>query len=210
MPKSSDTLNEVGEEIRVRRKHHEPHAAGELPPSTDAEAAQAQAVSQSAEPAVAQADAAAAVPGDVQAIARERNDYYDRLLRKTAEFDNYRKRVERERREQAEYAAADLLTDLLPLIDDLERALQADSETSADAYRKGVELIHRQMLALLRKRGVTPIEAVGHQFDPHLHQAVTHEAVPGRPDGEVVEQFRRGYKLRDRLLRPAMVKVAKA
>ncbi len=146
---------------------------------------------------------------DVDALTRERDEYYDRLLRKTAEFDNYRKRVERERREQAEYAAADVLEDLLPLVDDLERALQADAQTG-EAYRKGVELIHRQMLELLRRRGVTPVESVGREFDPHVHQAVTYEAVPGHPEGEVVEEFRRGYKLRDRLLRPAMVKVAKA
>lgn len=160
--------------------------------------------------AIESADAADARGSvDIDALTRERDDYYDRLLRKTAEFDNYRKRVERERREQAEYAASDLLTDLLPLVDDLERALEADAQTG-DAYRKGVELIHKQMLELLRRRGVTPIEVVGHEFDPHLHQAVTYEAVPGHPEGEVVEEFRRGYKLRDRLLRPAMVKVAKA
>jgi len=143
------------------------------------------------------------------AVARDRDEVYDRLLRTTAEFDNYRKRIERERREQADYAAADVLTELLPLVDDLERALRADTD-SADAYRKGVELIHRQMLDLLRRRGVTPVDAVGLMFDPHLHQAVSHEEVPGHPDGEVVEQFRRGYRMRDRLLRPAMVKVAKA
>ena len=143
-------------------------------------------------------------------LKRERDDYYDRWLRKTAEFDNYRRRVERERREQAEHVAADVLSDLLPLVDDLERALQVDADPATDSYRQGVELIYKQMLDLLRRRGVTPIEAVGHQFDPHLHQAVIHEAVPGHPEGEVVEEFRRGYRLRDRLLRPSMVKVAKA
>jgi molecular chaperone GrpE len=147
---------------------------------------------------------------DVETLTRERDEYYDRLLRKTAEFDNYRKRIERERREQADYAASDVLADLLPLVDDLERALQAESQTDAEAYRKGVELIHKQMLELLRRRGVTPIEAVGQEFDPHVHQAVAHEVVPGHSEGEVVEEFRRGYTLRDRLLRPAMVKVAKA
>jgi molecular chaperone GrpE len=151
----------------------------------------------------------ASTDGALDAMTRERDEYYDRLLRKTAEFDNYRKRSERERREQAEYAAADVLGDLLPLVDDLERALQAATD-SADAYRKGVELIHRQMLELLRRHGVTAIEAAGQDFDPHLHQAVAHEEAPGHRDGEVVEQFCRGYKLRDRLLRPAMVKVAKA
>ncbi len=193
MPKPSDTLNEVGEEIDVRQP-------GAEAPGDDARST----------PDVSTAPAAEAPAPDAEAIARERDDYYDRLLRKTAEFDNYRKRVDRERREQAEYAAADVLTDLLPIVDDLERALQVDTEADSDAYRKGVELIHKRMMDLLRRRGVTPIDAVGHQFDPHLHEAVTHEVVPGHPEGEVVEEFRRGYKLRDRLLRPAMVKVAKA
>ncbi len=77
------------------------------------------------------------------------------------------------------------------------------------AYRRGVELIHRQLVEVLRKRGVRPIEALGADFDPHYHQAVAHEPVEGHRDGEVIEEFRRGYMLGDRLLRPAMVKVAK-
>ena len=103
------------------------------------------------------------------------------------------------------------LRSLLPLVDDLERALATPaSGPAAEAYRQGVELIHRQLLDLLRKRGVMPIEALGADFDPYYHQAVSHEAAPGRRDGEVLEEFRRGYMLGDRLLRPAMVKVAKA
>jgi molecular chaperone GrpE len=147
---------------------------------------------------------------DVTELQRQRDDYYDRLLRKTAEFDNYRKRVERERAQLAEAAAADLLEELLPLVDNLERALKAEagSET-ADAYRRGVELIHQQLLEVLRKRGIRPIEALGTDFDPHFHQAVAHETAEGRREGEVIEEFRRGYMLGDRLLRPAMVKVAK-
>jgi molecular chaperone GrpE len=147
---------------------------------------------------------------DVDEVQRQRDEYYDLLLRKTAEFDNYRKRVDRERQSVSEAAAADLLTELLPLVDDLERALRADPGTEgADAYRRGVELIHRQLMDVLRKRGVRPIEAVGADFDPHYHQAVAHDAAEGRREGEVIEEFRRGYMLGDRLLRPAMVKVAK-
>jgi molecular chaperone GrpE len=132
------------------------------------------------------------------------------LLRKTAEFDNFRKRTERERQTLADAAAADLLKDLLPLVDDLERALKADAgDQGADAYRRGVELIHRQLLDVLRKRGVRPIDAVGAEFDPYYHQAVTHESAEGHREGEVIEEFARGYMLGDRLLRPAMVKVAK-
>jgi len=147
---------------------------------------------------------------DVEEIQRQRDEYYDLLLRKTAEFENYRKRVDRDRQNASEAAAADLLGELLPLLDDLERALTAETGSEgAEAYRRGVELIHRQLIELLRKRGVRPIEAVGTDFDPHYHQAVVHQAVEGRRDGEVIEEFRRGYMLGDRLLRPSMVKVAK-
>jgi molecular chaperone GrpE len=143
-------------------------------------------------------------------LRQERDDYYDRLLRKTAEFDNYRKRTDRERQQLAEAAAADLLEELLPLVDDMERALKADPGTEAtNAIRKGVELIHKQLLETLRKRGVKPIESLGADFDPHFHMAVAHEPADGRREGEVIEEFRRGYLLGDRLLRPAMVKVAK-
>ena len=199
-------MHDASEEIPVRPMRTADGGSEES--GTPDAAATSEAQSSPTQAGVTQAPALS--PDEAQAIARERDDYYDRLLRKTAEFDNYRKRVERERREQAEYAAADVLEELLPLIDDMERALGVDSNTDADAYRKGVELIHKQMLDLLRRRGVTPIEAVGQPFDPHLHQAVAHDTVPGHAEGEVVEQFRRGYKLRDRLLRPAMVKVAKA
>jgi molecular chaperone GrpE len=147
---------------------------------------------------------------DVDEIQRQRDEYYDLLLRKTAEFDNYRKRVDRERASVSEAAAADLLGDLLPLVDDLERALRAEPGTDgADAYRRGVELIHKQLLEVLRKRGVRPIDALGADFDPHYHQAVVHEPAEGRREGEIIDEFRRGYMLGDRLLRPSMVKVAK-
>ncbi len=147
---------------------------------------------------------------DADELQKQRDDYYDRLLRKTAEFDNYRKRIERDRQSTAESIAADVVRDLLPLVDDLERALKADpGADGTEAYRKGVELIHRQLLDILRKRGVKPIEALGADFDPHFHQAIAHEPAEGRRDGEVVEEFARGYMLGDRLIRPAVVKVAK-
>ena len=147
---------------------------------------------------------------DPDELQKQRDEYYDLLLRKSAEFDNYRKRVERDRQSMAESAAAALIADLLPLVDDLERALSAETGTAgAEAYRQGVELIHRQLLETLRKRGVRAIDAVGTQFDPHFHQAVIHEAAEGHREGEVIEEFRRGYMLGDRLLRPSMVKVAK-
>ncbi len=150
-------------------------------------------------------------PADPTAdLRRERDDYYDRWLRKTAEFDNYRRRIERERREQSDQAVVDLIEQLLLVVDDFERALTVEAEGGAAAYRKGVELIYGKLQDLLRKYGVTPIEALGADFDPNVHQAVLHEASPGHRDGEVIGELRRGYKMGDRLLRPAMVKVAKA
>lgn len=146
----------------------------------------------------------------LEALRKEKDALQDRLLRTAAEFDNYRKRVERERREQADYAIAELLTDVLPVVDDLERALQAPAGSDAEAYRRGVELILKQMLDLLRRRGVTPIDVAGADFDPRFHQAVSQEPSPGRREGEILEEFRRGYMLGERLLRAAMVKVASA
>ena len=153
--------------------------------------------------------AAAAPDAPAQSEAeKQRDEYYDLLLRKTAEFDNFRKRTERERQSLSEAAAADLIGELVPLLDDFERALQAGG-TEDNAYFRGVELIYRRLSDILQKRGVRPIEALGADFDPYYHQAVSHEPAPGRREGEVIEEFRKGYMLGDRLLRPTMVKVAK-
>jgi molecular chaperone GrpE len=151
---------------------------------------------------------AADSPDAQTAVQRERDDLHDRLLRVTAEFDNYRKRTERERRELWDAAAGDVIRELLPVVDDLERALAAPGW--ADANRKGVELIHRQMLEALRRRGVEPFDALGQPFDPSWHEAVASEPAAGRQDGEVTAELRRGYRIGTRLLRPAQVKVARA
>jgi molecular chaperone GrpE len=146
-------------------------------------------------------------PDPLEEVRRERDALQDRLLRTAAEFDNYRKRMDRERRDLAEYTAGEAIKDLLPIIDNLERALQASAQD--DPLRKGVELIHKQMLEMLRKRGVTPIEALGADFDPNVHEAVSHEESDQHREGEVMEELQRGYKVGERLLRPSMVKVAK-
>jgi molecular chaperone GrpE len=143
-------------------------------------------------------------------LRRERDDYHDRWLRKTAEFDNYRKRIERERREQADQAVVHLLQELLLVVDDFDRALTVEAGGEADAYRKGVELIHQKLHDLLRKRGVKAFDSLGADFDPNIHQAVVHEASPDHREGEVIGEMQKGYMMGDRLLRPAMVKVAKA
>jgi molecular chaperone GrpE len=145
----------------------------------------------------------------VDQLERERDELKDLLLRKTAEFDNYRKRTERDRQVLSDAITASVLEDLLPLMDDLDRALEVEAGGDTEAYRQGVELIQRQLADLLRKRGVEPIESLGADFDPNYHQAVVYEPAEGRREGEIFEEFRRGYMLGDRLLRPSMVKVAK-
>lgn len=158
----------------------------------------------------AAADEPAATSGAPTAVERERDELRDRLLRTVAEFDNFRKRTERERRELADAASVDLIRDLLPVIDDFERALAAPGWSDQDGTRRGVELIHRQLLEALRKRGVEPFETVGHDFDPQWHEAVVSEPADGHRDGEITAEIRRGYRIGQRLLRPAQVKVARA
>jgi molecular chaperone GrpE len=157
------------------------------------------------------ADETAALDNPLQ---QERDELQDRLLRTVAEFDNYRKRTERERRELSDFITTDILRELLPILDDLERALAAPAKVAGSpefaAFHQGVTLIHRQWLELLRRRGVEPLEVIGKPFDPEWHEAVADEPANGRPDGEITAELRRGYRIGSKLLRAAMVKVAKA
>ena len=148
-------------------------------------------------------------PDPIEDLRREKDALHDRLLRTAAEFDNYRKRVDRDRREFMDQRTADIVAGLLPIVDNFERALQAPATSGSDPLRRGVEMIHQQMLDLLRKHGVEPIQALGADFDPNYHQAVVHEVSDAHREGEVMEELQRGYMLRDRLVRPAMVKVAR-
>ncbi|HET9834212.1 MAG TPA: nucleotide exchange factor GrpE, partial [Vicinamibacterales bacterium] len=152
--------------------------------------------------AAAAADAAA---DPTLELRRERDELHDRLLRKGAEFDNYRKRIERERREQSDQTVVDLLQSLLAVVDDFDRALTIEAGADAEGYRKGVELIYAKLHDVLKKHGVRPIEAMGTDFDPNLHEAVVQETSPNHRDGEVIGELRKGYMLGDKLLRPAMV-----
>jgi molecular chaperone GrpE len=150
---------------------------------------------------------ASAQDAELQKVRAERDSLLDRLARAQAEFDNARKRASKEQQEYREYALTDALKTLLPVVDSLERAVKVKSE--GNELREGVELIHKQLQAALAKLSVQPIVAEGQPFDPRYHEAIemveTHEA----PDHQVLEELQRGYKFKDRLLRPAMVKVAK-
>jgi molecular chaperone GrpE len=144
----------------------------------------------------------------LESLTRERDELKEQLLRRRAEFENYRKRVERDRQQAALDAEADLVKRLIPTLDNLERALRAGGPE--DSLREGVELTRRELLAALEAAGLRSDDPSGRPFDPETQQALAAEAVPGYADGTVVEVFRKAYFLRDRLLRPALVKVAKA
>jgi molecular chaperone GrpE len=139
-------------------------------------------------------------------LAREKVELQNLLLRRTAEFDNFRKRTERERTEFAEFAASDAVKALLPILDDFERALQQEC---ADAeYARGVELIYQRLFDALKKLGLEPLESEGKPFDPNLHHAIEMVETEEHEDHTVVADLMRGYLFKGRLLRPAMVKVA--
>lgn len=144
---------------------------------------------------------------ELDRLKSERATYLDRLARLQAEFDNYRKRNAREQQEFREYALADALKQFLPMLDSLDRAIKTENADAAD-FRSGIELIDRQFHDVLSKLGVEPIEAAGQVFDPNLHQAVQMVETDEVADNHVVDEMQRGYRLRDRLLRPAMVRVA--
>jgi molecular chaperone GrpE len=148
-------------------------------------------------------------------LRQERDELRDRLLRTSAEFDNYRKRTDRERRDLSAHATADLVKELLPVIDDLERAIAIPVPADAGAeqmtaLRDGVGMVHRQFLDVLQRRGVEAIEAVGADFDPEWHEALATDPAQGRRDGEITAEIRRGYRMGPRLLRAALVKVAQS
>jgi molecular chaperone GrpE len=144
---------------------------------------------------------------ELQKVKGERDSLLDRLARAQAEFENARRRASKEQQDFRDYATADTVKALLPAIDSFERALQAKSE-SRD-FRSGVELIYKQLQDALAKLGVRPIPAKGEPFDPHYHEAIETVETSEAPDHTVVEELQRGYTFKDRLLRPAMVKVAK-
>jgi molecular chaperone GrpE len=144
---------------------------------------------------------------ELQKLKAERDSLYDRLARAQAEFDNARRRAAKEQQDFRDFAAADAIKTLLPVIDSFDRALQAKSDSGE--FRSGVELIYKQLQDALVKLGVRPIPAKGEPFDPHVHEAIEMVETSEAPDHEVLEELQRGYKFRERLLRPAMVKVAK-
>lgn len=144
------------------------------------------------------------------ARAAERDEYYDKFLRAKAELENFRKRMQRERENMQDFAIIDIMRGLLPVLDDLDRALNAAQDNRhVRHFLKGVKLIESQLFKVLEEKGVKPIKCVGEKFDPNVHEALTVEAKSDKPDDTVVAELQRGYIYRDKVVRPAKVIVAK-
>jgi molecular chaperone GrpE len=139
-------------------------------------------------------------------LIEEKSDLTDRLLRLQAEFENFRRRAEREKSDVLEYASTETVRAILPILDDFERALKV--ECTGKDYAKGMELIYQRLSDALKKLGVEPISAKGQKFDPHVHHAVDMVETDEVEDHTVLDEYQQGYNFRGRLLRPAMVKVA--
>ena len=146
---------------------------------------------------------------ETEKLKAERDALLDRLARLQAEFDNARKRAVREQQDFREFAAADVIKNFLPILDSFERALKAGGDSNSNDFRNGIELIYRQFQDALQKIGVQPIVSVGQPFDPRIHEAVEMVDTTEVPDHHVLDELQRGYKYKERLLRPAMVRVAR-
>ncbi|HEV8337282.1 MAG TPA: nucleotide exchange factor GrpE [Candidatus Polarisedimenticolia bacterium] len=147
-------------------------------------------------------------PDPSDSIPYTRQQLYDMLLRKQAEFENARKRAERDKEESQRWIWKDLLTRLLPILDNFQRALAEPAADPRDPFRQGVSLTFQQMMDILGREGLEEIRSVGEPFDPHVHEAVETRAVQGFEEGIVLEELRKGYRFRGQLLRPALVKVS--
>jgi molecular chaperone GrpE len=145
---------------------------------------------------------------EVKKLAMDLEDLRQTLLRRQADFDNYRKRIERERSEDSKRATGRVIENLIPVLDGFEHALAAHREAEYESYRKGFELIYKQLLDSLAKLGVERVEPLGQTFDPHVHQAMDRTETASHPDGTILVVFQPGYLFHGRVLRPALVRVA--
>src|SRR5688572_18172761 len=144
----------------------------------------------------------------METLRKEKDEIYDRLLRKHADFENFRKRTEKEKRDFQQYALSDIMGELIFILDNFERAFTHSGDASTAEYRKGIELIYRQLRDVLEKRGLRVIETEGQKFDPNFHEAVAREERNDLQEGTITEELQRGYFFQNRLSRPAMVKVS--
>lgn len=156
-------------------------------------------------------EAVHALQAELEQMQARNKELEEQQLRLRAEFENFRRRTRREAEEQRQWAAANLVSALLPVVDNLERATQmtGEREQAPQSFVDGVDLVRKQLVGELERVGLQAIEAAGQPFDPNLHEAVLHEETDEHPDGHVIEELQRGYVLGDKVLRPSVVKVAK-
>ncbi len=191
--------------------------------STDLDSAESEPINDGAEAAEVEessADAESEVSPEAEALVNLKAEYetykaeaeeqHDQLLRTVAEFDNSRKRAEREKEESLKYALESFVKELIPTVDSIERAIQSTTESEDfGALAEGVEMIYKGILSTLEKRGVIPIDAVNEPFDPMQHEAVMHVESEDVPENHVIEEWQKGYLLHNRVIRPSMVSVSK-
>ena len=192
----------------VSHKKHAHEEPSEVQPEAEAEVAP-EAIPEEPAPAAEEPVPEEAADTAAEPVPSPEEILNDRLLRLQADFDNYRKRIDRERKDWAVYANEKLLKDLLPALDNFELGLANGVKANApDALIEGLRLVQRQLEGALEKSGVTPIDAEGQPFDPNLHEAITHMPSADVPEGTVLAQTRRGYRMGDKLLRAAQVVVS--
>jgi molecular chaperone GrpE len=194
-------------DIRIEDEHQRADLEHELPAADPGDGFQ-EKTGPREEGAAAPAPAETLREADLKKMREERDVLFDRLARLQAEFDNYRKRAAKENADFRDYAVADALRSLLPVIDNLSLAVK-NASASPEDFRKGVELIHKQLQATLEKMNVQRIPAQGEPFDPRYHEAIEVVESDAVPDHHVLEELQPGYRIKERLLRPAMVRVAK-
>ena len=174
----------------------------------DAPAGPSQGTSGEPSRADASASSDATLAAEVQKLKAEKEELMQTMMRRQADFENYKKRLERDRHEEGRRGVERLILDLIPVLDAFDRALQSHEAPVYDEYRKGVNLIRKQLWDSIARHGVQRIDAAGQMFDPHLHQAIERHETTDVPDGSVVEVFQDGYLFHGKVLRPAIVKVA--
>jgi molecular chaperone GrpE len=209
MSKNHEKVREPRPDAKHEARHDKKHVKSHLDIALEKAAAMAQGEGAAAPPPTAEARIPEAELSALREKAAKADDYYDRLLRIAADLDNYKKRAERERADLQKYGQEEIMGELIAVIDNLERALSAaEAPAEAKGVVEGVSLIRKQLLAVLAKFGLQPIEAVGKPFNPELHEAVSQVDTDAQPEGTVVGEQLRGYTLNGRLLRPAVVTVA--
>jgi molecular chaperone GrpE len=181
-------------------------SGGKLVDRSESAAGESPAAARALDP---QTEGDAAAPDEMRKLVAEKQELMDTLVRRQADFENYRKRIEKERQHDRHRGVESLIEGILPVLDAFDRALETGDDPRYAEYRKGFELIQKQLWDLLAKQGVERIDAVGKQFDPHLHHAIESVETTEHEEDTVIAELQPGYTFHDRVLRPAMVRVAK-